>query len=272
MGRIKCSKAHALSVQDGSSHKNKKYKNKDREGICKSKEGRVLKTIQQFLWIKRWKGKESGEMHLLPTRIPSIIYMHEEADRSYDSNYSKEQPWRSNSRGCQEETIRSCSQRSSSCISCSSLFSQCLDHGSRHIPPYGWHTRGLIFFDCMQWSSNPHEGWLSSRGLRKMESRNRSWKFWECCPSSSTFRESTLDVSNYTLMLRKKDGVHIRLGFHIRHEMQLQDCCLGGKSSTLVIHFFISLFNVIPLYYLKILMTVVDCDTRGFGHLNLRYM
>jgi hypothetical protein len=46
MGKIKGSKVHALVVQDGSRHQNQNLKKKKREGTCKSKEGRVLKTLQ----------------------------------------------------------------------------------------------------------------------------------------------------------------------------------------------------------------------------------
>jgi hypothetical protein len=46
MGKIKGPKVHALTVQYGNGHQYQKSKDKKKKIICKSEEGRVLKTLQ----------------------------------------------------------------------------------------------------------------------------------------------------------------------------------------------------------------------------------
>jgi hypothetical protein len=75
MGKIKGPKVHALTMKDGS-HQYKKYKDKEKECSCTSKEGRVHKTLHRCLQIQRGKGRKRGEMHVLSQRIPSRISMH----------------------------------------------------------------------------------------------------------------------------------------------------------------------------------------------------
>jgi hypothetical protein len=102
MGTIKGPRAHALTVHDGNQNIiNLKIKINGKLMHIRGRKG----TQNPSLMPPDPKGKR-GEMHVLSQRIPFGICMHAKTNKSDVSNTLAKQPWRSHTRGCQEEEAK----------------------------------------------------------------------------------------------------------------------------------------------------------------------